>query len=194
MDKTIENIKKILHLGGSKPGKKNEKSEKIVSFSPAENGRVNHHTVTASVEVSRDQAERRWAVNRVRNVASSSCQISRTGLQSTLLQRLAAVWLLQCCRLCWRYIVMTGLQLVCFHFLPHLWMGAGEHWLLLTIYWHCLLLQLLFYLKYLLKYLHCTAQKHRQYCQYFVKLWVRFLLTDCQKEEKKIEEESVDPD
>ena len=59
MDKTIENIKKILHLGGSKPGKKNEKSEKIVSFSPAENGRVNHHTVTASVEVSRDQAERR---------------------------------------------------------------------------------------------------------------------------------------
>ena len=61
MDKTIENIKKILHLGGSKPGKKNEKSEKIVSFSPAENGTVNHHTdtVTASVEVSRDQAERR---------------------------------------------------------------------------------------------------------------------------------------
>ena len=59
MDKTIENIKKILHLGGSKPGKKNEKSEKIVSFSPAENGRVNHHTVTASVEVSHDQAERR---------------------------------------------------------------------------------------------------------------------------------------
>ena len=59
MDKTIENIKKILHLGGSKPGKKNEKSEKIVSFSPAENGKVNHRTVTASVEVSRDQAERR---------------------------------------------------------------------------------------------------------------------------------------
>ena len=95
MDKTIENIKKILHLGGSKPGKKNEKSDKIVSFSPAENGRVNHHTVTASVEVSRDQAERRWVVNRAVNVASSSCQISRTGLQSTLLQRLAAVWLLQ---------------------------------------------------------------------------------------------------
>ena len=54
MDKTIENIKKILPLGGSKPGKKNEKSEKIVSFSPAENGKVNHHTA-----ISRDQAESR---------------------------------------------------------------------------------------------------------------------------------------
>lgn len=56
MEKTIENLKKFLHIGG---GKRNEKTE---SFSP-EKAKVNqvnhHHSVTAFVEVSQDEIIKR---------------------------------------------------------------------------------------------------------------------------------------
>ena len=52
MEKTIENLKKFLHLGGGK------KNDKIESFSP-EKPKVNHHSVTTSVEFSQDEIIKR---------------------------------------------------------------------------------------------------------------------------------------
>ena len=57
MEKTIENIKKILHIGGgSKVEKKNGKIHS--NGSTPEKQKMNHQAVTTSVEINREENKR----------------------------------------------------------------------------------------------------------------------------------------
>ena len=55
MDKTIENLKKFLHIGG---GSKLKKGEKFENGSP-EKPTLNHQTITTNVEVNKDEIIKR---------------------------------------------------------------------------------------------------------------------------------------
>jgi len=59
MDTTIKNIKKFLHLGTPKTGKKSEKILNGDALNGQEKPRVNHQTVTTSVEISQEEIMKR---------------------------------------------------------------------------------------------------------------------------------------
>ena len=71
MEKTIENIKKILHIGaGSKVEKKNGKIHSH-GYTP-ENQKLNHQAVTTSVEINRGE-NKRYQNIKIQNASYAAC-------------------------------------------------------------------------------------------------------------------------
>ena len=87
MEKTIENIKKILHIGaGSKVEKKNGKIHS--HGSTTETQKMNHQAVTTSVEINRGENKRyqniKIQMRRTQPVWMFFVKIMMTGLKACL--------------------------------------------------------------------------------------------------------------